>query len=197
MLGQHQDLENIAQVLSELGDVNKRRIQNLEPFLPHLMRLFSTCQDSSIRHSALSSAVQCMRASPATTVPHVLPVYLSCLTGETSIQDSSNIQKNALDLPLQQNSRKDEIARDALDFLPELVILCRERAPKLLQAAFDCGSRNGVGVQPPGTMGVVGSAIAIGGNSSWQDLSDLLAKSLTLLSGLSQSNVKPNTSAAS
>lgn len=193
ILEKNNDLESIAQILAELSDT-KRKLTNLEPFLPHLTKLFTTCRESSIRHAALSTSIVCMRASPSSAYQQVLPAFLSCLTG---IKAPLVATPNQIGLHEQSDTTavtgvsKDELAQTALDFLPDIVVLCRERASKLLEAAFDCGSRGGVGIQPPGAQGLLGTPVAIGGNSTWQDLSELLSKSITLLSGLTQSNMKP------
>nr|XP_039270920.1 integrator complex subunit 1-like [Styela clava] len=193
ILAKSDDLENIAQVLAELSDT-KRKITNLEPFLPHFTKLFTTCRESSIRHAALSASIVCMRASPSRSCPQILPAYLSCLTGIKTPLVSTSSQTRLYELgetTAVTGTNSDELAQTALDFLPDVVVLCRERAAKILEAAFACGSRGGVGIQPPGPQGLLGTPVAIGGKSTWQDLSELLAKSVTLLSGLAQSNVKP------
>lgn len=196
MFAKNSDLENYAQLLSDLNDT-KRRFFNQEPFLPQLTELIVTCNDSSVRHSALSTAVTCMRVSPSRTFPHVYPAYLSCLAGRhapmlnshTSINGANGLECKS---GLIGNSTvdRDDLARTALDFLPEVSVLCGEKAPEILDAAFVCGSRDGVGVLPPGSQGELGTPLAIGGSSSWQDLSELLSKSLTLLSGITQNNAK-------
>lgn len=195
MFVKNSDLENYAQLLSDLNDT-KRRFFNQEPFLPQLTELIVNCSDSSVRHSALSTAITCMRVSPSRTFPHVYPAYLSCLTGGhtptlNSLTSISGINGLEYKCGVIGNLLvdRDDLARTALDFLPEVSVLCGEKAPELLDAAFVCGSRDGVGVLPPGAQGELGTPLAIGGSSSWQDLSELLSKSLTLLTGLTQNNV--------
>lgn len=191
MISKDQELENFAQVLSELSDTNKKKFASLELFLPHLARLFSMCSDSSIRHTALNIAILCMRDNPSHCLPQVLPSYLYCLTGNKAPQTNLtnwDIKTKTCSGATESGEDPDLIARDALEFLPEMVTLCHESAEKILMAAFDCGSKSGVGVQAPGTMGVIGTQLATGGTATWLDLSEILAKSISLLSGLSISD---------
>ncbi|XP_076816735.1 integrator complex subunit 1-like [Clavelina lepadiformis] len=191
-----QDLENVKQVLADFDESSKRRIDNIVQFVPELRKIFSRSLDPAARKSALAAAIRFARQSPTYTEKDLFPEYISCLREHSRVREEESKSKftslstqftaTATDdwssLSLSKDSKL--IAREALQFLPDMTILCRERANMLLGAAFDVGARNG---------GAICRAKTIGGDHGNEnsDVTDLLAKSIWLLAGYAESDMKP------
>jgi len=75
--------------------------------------------------------------------------------------------------------------RDCIQCLPDLVVLCRDHALVLLDAAFDAATRCGAALSYPDS--VAGDSRR---ENEFSDVSDVLARCLWLLCGLNESDVR-------
>ena len=101
-------------------------------------------------------------------------------------------RENYAKVPLNQDSSSstdasrplfcDGAARDLAQFLPDICVLCRENAVQLLGIAFDAGLKCGAAYSFPKS---------ITGSSQNNDITNLLARSLWLLAGLDEADMKP------
>ena len=73
-------------------------------------------------------------------------------------------------------------ARDLAQFLPDICVLCRENAVELLGVAFDAGLKCGAAYSYPKSISSSAEAV---------DITNLLARSLWLLAGLDETDMKP------
>lgn len=107
--------EEVLEVLRELDEFSKRKVDILEHFLVHLKMKLSDCHDQ-IRNTAFNLIMRHIRQNPSTATQFV-GLYLQCL-------DSSN----------------PDVVTSALKVLAEFCVLCQDQAQLILQKSFVVGS---------------------------------------------------------
>nr|XP_058960995.1 integrator complex subunit 1-like isoform X3 [Pocillopora verrucosa] len=106
-----QPLDDVLKVLGDLDETSKRRVDILDHFVPHLVRLLSDAT-STCRTQAHTLLLRHIRQSPGTAVKFV-ETYMDCL-----------------------NSTEPDVILTASKFLPEFIVLCNEHSDSLLQKMF-------------------------------------------------------------
>nr|CAB3256291.1 integrator complex subunit 1 [Phallusia mammillata] len=189
LLAKGQDLQNILQALADFDESSKRRVDDLTPFLPELIRHFSESDDRSVRKSAIGAAVRHARADPNCATKLVLPRFLSCLREAGVVNgDSGGFSHNAKRDLLSRSLLNDSanMARDIIQYLPEMTILCREDAALLLGAAYDAGARCGAALAYPEPM----SGDVRADKKDFSDVSDILARCFWLMCGFNENDMR-------
>uniref|UniRef100_H2Y9A7 Uncharacterized protein n=1 Tax=Ciona savignyi TaxID=51511 RepID=H2Y9A7_CIOSA len=180
LLGRNQDLENQLLVLSDFDESSKRKIDDVTPFVGDLRRIFSKGRDPVARKQALSAAIRHARNHPQATRKLFLEDFISCLSRHSK---NSDVDSKKLQLTSSFSSSvlssiahdDDVIACDVINFLPDITVLCREAAPRLLGTAFDAVVRGG---RP-------------NDSSANKSASLVLARSMWLLSGFAEEELLP------
>lgn len=78
------------------------------------------------------------------------------------------------------------MARDVIQYLPEVTILCRDGATKLLGAAFDAGARCGAALAYPEPV----SGDVRADKKDFSDVSDILARCFWLMRGFNENDMR-------
>lgn len=104
-------VEDVMKVLVDLDETSKRRVEILDHFVPHLVRLLSE-ETSSCRTQAHALLLRHIRQSPGNAHKFV-DAYMDCL-----------------------NSTEPDVVLSAAKFLPEFVVLDNDHSDLLLQKLF-------------------------------------------------------------
>ncbi|XP_033752257.1 integrator complex subunit 1-like [Pecten maximus] len=113
------DSSNIMDVLQDLDETSKRKVDILEHFLGDLKKLLLDLSDK-IRNTCYSLIMRYVRQMPRSAV-HFLGSFLQCLDSDNS-----------------------DIITSALKNLPEFCVLCQDHADVLLQKAFLVGTTTSI-----------------------------------------------------
>jgi len=106
-----QPIEDVLKVLVDLDETSKRRVDILDHFVPHLVRLLSDAT-SSYRIQAHTLLLRHIRQNPGTAHKFV-ETYMDCL-----------------------NSSEPDVVFTAVKFLPEFIVLDNDHSDSLLQKMF-------------------------------------------------------------
>uniref|UniRef100_H2XNV6 Uncharacterized protein n=1 Tax=Ciona intestinalis TaxID=7719 RepID=H2XNV6_CIOIN len=123
-------IEWLLHVLHDFDESSKRKIDDVTPFLSDLRRIFCKGRDPVARKLALAATLRHARSHPETTRNKILEDFISCLKQHNKISYENDV-----------------VARDVINFLPDLTVLCREEAPRILGAAFDAAVRDSSGAK--------------------------------------------------
>nr|XP_009861729.2 integrator complex subunit 1 [Ciona intestinalis] len=183
LIGKNQDLENQLLVLHDFDESSKRKIDDVTPFLSDLRRIFCKGRDPVARKLALAATLRHARSHPETTRNKILEDFISCLKQHNKCLDkesdkvhlTTSFPNSVLSSISYEN---DVVARDVINFLPDLTVLCREEAPRILGAAFDAAVRDSSGAKS-------------GDNIANKSESFIIARSMWLLCGLAETEMLP------
>lgn len=106
-----QSTKEALKVLVDLDETSKRRVDILDHFVPHLLRLLSD-ESNACRNQAHTLLLRHIRQNPGTTHKFV-EAYMDCL-----------------------NSSEPDVVLTAAKFLPEFIILDNDHSSSLLQKMF-------------------------------------------------------------
>lgn len=115
--------EDVLNVLKDLDEVSKRKVDILEHFMVHLKEKLYDCLDQ-IRNTAFNLVMRHIRQNPGNATDFVA-LYIQCL-----------------------DHTSPDVVLSALKVLPEFCVLCQDQSSLILQKAFNVGTSTSIDCGP-------------------------------------------------